>query len=202
MATASSAGGGRILSEVGCAGRSREGGSDRPTRRNEKGNGGGNAPHVANLAAPAAYHRRDAGSELDRRTVVEFSLQLPSAWLRCGYDRRTGRTAVLGIAKAPSTQGRAYAPEHDGSSVRPLGIWRALSGEARPGQGSPVISNGRVSAGFRPQPPATSRPRRYAHSSSHCGVNGCARTRRESRVRRVLPSVAIDNLRMYPRIGE
>src|SRR5215813_7306485 len=172
MATASSAGGGRILSEVGCAGRSREGGSDRPTRRNEKGNGGGNAPHVANLAAPAAYHHRDAGSELDRRTVVELSLQLPSAWLRCGYDRRTGRTAVLGIAKAPSTQGRAYEPEHGGSSVRPPGIWGTprWRGTSRP----------RISGLLKRQsecrfPPAAAGNARAASLrafSSHCGVNG------------------------------
>src|SRR5262249_32784275 len=130
------------------------------------------APHVANLAAPAAYHRRDVGSELDRRTVVELSLQLPSAWLRCGYDRRTGRTAVLGMAKGPSTRERAHEPEYDGSSVRPAGIWGTLAGEARPGHGSPVFSNGGVSAGFRPQPPATPGPASLGAFVKSCGVNG------------------------------
>ena len=34
----------------------------------------GDAPNVANLAAPAAHHRRDAGSELDSSAVVELHL--------------------------------------------------------------------------------------------------------------------------------
>ena len=38
------------------------------------GREGGDAPHVTYLAAPAAYHRRDAGSELDSSAVVELRL--------------------------------------------------------------------------------------------------------------------------------
>src|SRR5262249_24758440 len=60
--------------------------------------------HVTNLAAPDAYRRGDASPELDRRAVVELRLQLRTAKLRCGHDRRIGRTALLGIAEAFSTQ--------------------------------------------------------------------------------------------------
>jgi hypothetical protein len=65
---------------------------------------GGNAAHVANLAAPAAYHCRNAGSELDCRAVVEFPLQLSATKFYWGHDRRIGGAAVLGITEARSTQ--------------------------------------------------------------------------------------------------
>src|SRR5689334_15557313 len=65
---------------------------------------GGNAAHVANLAAPATYRCRNAGSELDCRAVVELPLQFPATKFSWGHDRRIGRAAVLGITEASPTQ--------------------------------------------------------------------------------------------------
>jgi hypothetical protein len=52
--------------------------------------------HVANLAAPPACHRRDAGSELDRRSVVELRLQLTLPSLIAGM--------IGGLAALPCWQ--------------------------------------------------------------------------------------------------